>query len=84
MHTEISNEINMYANILFDKFGKLLLTTEETSTVINRSVISLKRDRGEGVGIPTTYIGKGTGSDKSLYTIHDIAKFISSRKRKVL
>ena len=83
MHTEISNEINMYANILFNKFGRLLLTTEETSDLINRSTVSLQRDRNEGVGIPTTYVGKGTGSDRAYYGIHDIAKFIASRKRKV-
>jgi hypothetical protein len=74
----------MYANILFNEFGKLLLNTEETAAMINRSVISLKRDRNEGVGIPVTYVGKGKGSDRAYYSVHDISKFIASRKRKVL
>lgn len=70
------------AELLFNKYGKLLLTTKETAAVTGRSTISLERDRYKATGIPCTKLGNG-GSDKALYNINDIDKYVNSRKMKV-
>ncbi len=77
-------EVNFTANMIFSEEKTLLITPKRTSEIILRSEISLSRDRAEGVGLPYTKLGKGVGSDRVLYAIFDIAKFIVSRKRKVM
>ena len=76
-------EIKVLVNVLFEEFKSLTIPPKPTAKVVPRSEFSLKRDRDEGIGIPYTKVGKQTGSDKVLYNIYDIAKFIVSRKTKV-
>jgi hypothetical protein len=75
-------EIKELSSLLFDKFNSLTLTTEQTSKTTNRSVISLQRDRRNAEGIPYTKLGRNAGSDKALYSITDIAKYIVNNKIK--
>lgn len=83
MNNQQNTEIKTLVEVLFSKFGKLTLNTDELSGVTGRSVISLKRDRAEAVGIPSTRLGKKNGSDRALYNIYDVAKFLVSRKIQV-
>lgn len=76
-------EIKELSSLLFDKFNSLTLTTEQTSQVTNRSVMSLQRDRRNAMGIPYTKLGRNAGSDKALYNVIDIAKYIVNNKYKV-
>jgi len=64
------------SSLLFNKFNSLTLTTEQTAQATQRSVISLQRDRRNAAGIPYTKLGNKTGSDRALYSITDIAKYI--------
>lgn len=77
-------EIKELSSLLFSKFNSLTLTTEQTSQATNRSVISLQRDRRNATGIPYTKLGANAGSDKALYSITDISKFIVNNKVKVM
>ena len=84
MNTEKQEtEVKILVNVLFQEYKSLTLPPVQTAKVVPRSEFSLKRDRDEGIGIPYTKVGKQTGSDKVLYNIYDIAKFIVSRKTKV-
>ncbi len=80
----LNTEVKLLAYFIFTDEGSLVVPIETTSKLIKRSVVSLKRDRAEGVGIPTCQLGKGTGSDKVYYNVYDIAKFIVQRKTKVM
>lgn len=84
MNNAEHEEVKVLASILFKDTGTLMVPTEITSKIIGRSKISLDRDRAEGVGIPCSKLGKRKGSDRVLYNIYDIAKFIVSRKMKVV
>lgn len=76
------DEIKEIIHILFLKYGSLTLNTAQTVEVTQRSEMSLKRDRRLGVGIPYTKLGAKSGSDKALYNIADIAKYVVSKKIK--
>ena len=76
-------EIKVLVDVLFEEYKSLTLPPDITSTAMGRSQASLKRDRDAFRGIPFTKLGQQTGSDKVLYNIYDIAKFIVSRKTKV-
>lgn len=80
----MNEEIKVLAQMLFDKYKTLTLTEEELSDAVHRSKVSLARDRMKARGIPYTKLGAGNGSDKSLYSVYDVAKFIVSRKTKVM
>jgi hypothetical protein len=82
--TDKNLEIALTAKMLFEKEKTLLLTPERVADNILRGEASLRRDRAEKIGIPYTKLGKGTGSDKVLYSVYDIAKFIVGRKKKVM
>ncbi len=77
-------EVNTLVRILFEEYKSLTIDPQATSAVTRRSEVSLRRDRAEGTGIPHTKVGKGKGSDRTMYNIYDIAKFIVSRKTKVV
>lgn len=83
MNTEKQEEVKVLVSMLFQEYKSITVSTEDTAKITQRSKISLDRDRAEGVGIPCTKLGKGSGSDRVLYNIYDIAKFIVTRKRKV-
>lgn len=75
-------EVKTLVQLLFNKYGTLVLDIHLTATVTTRSVQSLRRDLRESVGIPVTKTGKGTGSDGVKYGIFDIASFLISQKTK--
>jgi len=76
------DEVKELSSLLFSKFNSLTLTTEQTSQATNRSIISLQRDRRNAEGIPYTKLGRNSGSDKALYNVMDIAKYIVKNKYK--
>lgn len=75
-------EVKTLVQLLFTKYGTLVLDINLTATVTTRSVQSLRRDIRESAGIPVTKTGKGTGSDGVKYSIYDIASFLISQKSK--
>ena len=77
-------EVKVLVNVLFDEFKSLTIPPKPTAKLVTRSESSLKRDRDEGIGIPVTKVGRQQGSDKTLYSIYDIAKFLVARKTKVV
>ena len=84
MNTQQTTEIKDIAALLFEKYGAVTISTENTAEATTRSAISLTRDRASGIGIPYVKLGAGSGSDRVMYSIFDIAKFIVSRKQKVM
>lgn len=84
MNTEQNTEIKAIAETLFSEFKAIAIPPKATAQVVKRSEVSLSRDRAAGIGIPSTKLGKGNGSDRVLYNIYDIARFIVSRKQKVM
>ncbi|HIP20222.1 MAG TPA: hypothetical protein EYG70_03770 [Sulfurimonas sp.] len=83
MNTEKNEEIKVLASMLFEEYKSLTVSTDIVAEITQRSKVSLDRDRAEGIGIPCSKLGKGSGSDRVLYNIYDIAKFIVGRKMKV-
>ncbi len=77
-------EVKVLVNVLFGEFKSITIPPEPTARITKRSEISLKRDRDQGIGIPFTKLGKQTGSDRVLYNIYDVVKFVVSRKSKVM
>ena len=75
-------EVKELSSLLFGKFNAITLTTEQTAQSTQRSVISLQRDRRNATAIPYTKLGNKCGSDKALYSITDIAKYIVSNRVK--
>ncbi len=79
-----TTEIKDIAALLFEKYGAVTISTKSTAEVTTRSTMSLTRDRAAGIGIPFLKLGKGNGSDRVMYSVYDIARFIVSRKQKVM
>ena len=79
-----TEQIKFTAEILFSKFQSIALTTAQVSTVIPRSIVSLRRDRHAKKGIPFSKFGDGIGKDLAMYNIYDIAKFMSDNQIKVV
>lgn len=75
-------EIRELSKLLYLKYGSLTLDTIQTAQATNRSKISLERDRRHGIGIPYTKLGANSGSDKALYCVMDISRYIVLRKIK--
>ena len=84
MNNTKQDEVKILASMLFNEYKSLTVSTDDTAKITRRSKISLDRDRAEGIGIPCTKLGKRKGSDKNLYNIYDICRFIVSRKMKVI
>jgi len=83
MNTEKQEEVKVLASMLFEEHKTLMIHTDIVAQITQRSKISLDRDRAEGIGIPCSKLGKRKGSDRVLYNIYDVAKFIVGRKMKV-
>ena len=73
------DEIKTLAEMLFKQYGQVALNTEQTASVLDKSVISLKQDRANGVGIPYTKVGR-----LIRYSVTDIASHIVGNKMKVV
>ena len=84
MNRKEETEVKVLVNVLFQEYKSLTIPPKPTAKVVTRSESSLKRDRDEGIGIPVTKVGRQQGSDKTLYSIYDIAKFLVARKTKVV
>ena len=82
MSDQQQTEINFLAKMLFDKYNSLAITVDQTEEATQRSKVSLARDRAAAMGIPYTKLGKGGGSDKVMYSIYDVARFVVGRKQK--
>jgi len=72
------DEEKLIAELLYKKFGCVLLSKSECSRAIGRSISSLDRDRKNSCGIP--YIQENKSN--VYYSITDIAKYMSDRKIK--
>ena len=77
---DITNEEKLIAEMLYKRFGCILLSKSECSRAIGRSISSLDRDRKSGCGIP--YIQENNSN--VYYSITDIAKFIAPKKIKTV
>ncbi len=78
----MTDQIKFTAELLFNKFQAITLTTKQLSEVIPRSEVSLRRDRMHKVGIPYTQFAT-KGKNVALYNIYDIAEFLLSNRLKV-
>jgi len=72
------DEIQFLSKILFDKYGALALTTEQTAKATNQSIQQLKLDRMHSTGLP--YV-KAVRHVK--YAVTDIAKWILDNRKVV-
>lgn len=79
---DYNEEVKTLVQLLFNRYGSLVLDIEITSKLIKRSVMSLRRDLSESTGLPCTKTGKACGSDKIQYAIFDIASYIVRKKIK--
>jgi len=73
-----SNETKLLVSTLFDKYSQLALDTKTTASLLGKSVISLKVDRGNGKGIPYSRAGR-----LIRYSITDIAEYIIENRVRV-
>ena len=76
------NEYEILSKLLFDKFGKLTLTEDETSFIVGCSNKALQKDRSEAIGIPFT---KRNGKERGqiMYSITAIAKHLIENQIKI-
>ena len=81
--TTKSEQINATAKFLLDKFGVIALNTEQLSTVIHRSILTLRRDRAAKKGIPYTQFSAGKGKNIAHYNVYDIAEYMLTNTTKV-
>lgn len=77
------NEYEVLSKLLFEKFEKVTLDEDETSTVVGCSSKVLQKDRSEARGIPyTRRNGKERG--QIMYSITAIAKHLIDNQIKTL
>ena len=69
-----------YEQMLFDKYGTVLLTAEQVSEVIGRSVHSLTADRRNGTGIGYKRTGNSDNSPVR-YPLHEVSKFLNKTEK---
>lgn len=62
--------------LLFQKYGSLLLTREQVAEVLNISTASLDRMKQNGVGIQYQKDGRSGKNAKVRYPIDSVAEFI--------
>ena len=68
-------ENKVILDLLYNKYGKVLLTTDETAHELNRSTLSLIRDRSSNKGLKFVKPSKTT-QGRVYYSIADIAEHI--------
>jgi len=76
----MNEQIKAAAELIFKKFEAISINSQQLSTLIPRSEVSLRRDRAKKVGIPYTQFGGGKGKDIAMYDIYDIARFMHEQK----
>lgn len=77
------NDYEIISKLLFEKYGKVALTPEETSIIIGVSKKALETDRYNAIGIPYTRRSKKERS-QVLYTITAIAKHLIDNQIKTI
>lgn len=75
-------DIKMLVSVLFDKHGKIALSSKEVALIIGKTEATLKKDREENIGIPYTRIN-GKEKGKPLYTLTAIAKTLVDNEVKI-
>ena len=65
--------------ILFNKYGKVQLSPDETSEATGRSKIMLQKDRMAGVGLRYVKVGKQK-SAKVYYPLTEIVNFLENNQ----
>jgi hypothetical protein len=77
------NEYEVLSKLLFEKFEKVTLDENETSSVIGCSNKALQKDRSEATGIPyTRRNGKERG--QIMYSVTAIAKHLIDNQMKTI
>ncbi len=66
---------NIIIELLYKKYGKLLLTTEETAIELNVSALTLIRNRGNKTGLKYVKTSDATQARVS-YSVNAIAEYI--------
>ncbi len=69
-----------YTNILFEKYNTALLTAEQVSEIIGRSVHSLTADRRNSAGIPFKRTGNSDNSPVR-YALHEVSKWLNQSEK---
>lgn len=69
--------------LLFEKYGKVQLTPDETEEVTGRSKIMLQKDRMAGVGLRYIKVGKQK-SAKVYYPLTEIVNFLENNQVKTV
>jgi len=77
-----NDEVKTLVQMIFTRYGSLVLDIETTSQLSGQSITSLRRNMAESSGIPITKTGKAKGSDRVQYCIYDIATYIVRKKIK--
>jgi hypothetical protein len=75
-------DIKLLVSVLFDKHGKIALSSKEVAQIIGKTEATLKKDREENIGIPYTRIN-GKEKGKPLYTLTAIAKTLVDNEVKI-
>lgn len=65
-----------YEQMLFEKYGKVLLETEVVSKIIGRSIASLEADRRNKTGIPYKKLSDADNAPVR-YSLHEISKWLN-------
>lgn len=76
------NEYEVLSKILFEKYGKIQLTTEETAEIVGRKKSTLETDRAEARGIPYSKCNGMRG--QVMYSITAIAKHLIDNQIKTI
>jgi len=70
---------NELTKLLFNQYGKLLLTRAETAQTLGISTCTLDRMRTKGLGPKWQKENEKAKNSKVSYTISDVAEYVASR-----
>ena len=73
----METSINTITTLLYNKYGTLLLKTDDVAKELNRTSLSLIRDRNSGTGLKYVKHSK-TVQGRVYYSIEEIAKYIAA------
>jgi hypothetical protein len=71
------------ARLLFEKFGKIALNSEEAASVIGADIKTLEADRAEALGIPYTR-RNNKAKGQVMYAVTTIAKTLIKNQIKTI
>lgn len=77
------SEEEIITKLLFEKYGKIALNSDEAASVLGTAPKSLEKDRSEAIGIPFTR-RNNKGKGQVLYSITAIAKTLVENQVKVI